>query len=84
MPGAVAPASTSVRLRLTLVITLVCLANAALAQPRSADPIDTFASALRSAVARDDRDTVAAMIAYPITVSVGGVRVPVPNREASA
>jgi hypothetical protein len=70
-------------MRLPLVIALVSLAGAAaLAQSRSADPTDAFVAEFRSAVARNDRDAVATMIAYPITIFVGGVRVPVRDREA--
>ena len=41
-----------------------------------AQNLDTFLSQLQRAVAAADRQAVAAMMRYPITISIGGLRVP--------
>jgi hypothetical protein len=53
------------------------------AQERTSTPptlqLDTFFAQLQRAVAMDDRAAVAAMMRYPITISIGGLRVPFGN-----
>jgi hypothetical protein len=39
--------------------------------------VETFVADLQRAVARDDREAVAGMVQYPLTVLVGGLRLPV-------
>ena len=50
-------------------------------QTRSPDATEreAFLSQLQTAVAADDRPAVAAMMRYPITISIGGLRVPFAN-----
>ena len=42
---------------------------------------DAFASQLRRASQGNDRTAIAAMIAYPLTISIGGVRIPIADAE---
>ncbi len=63
-----------------VVATFTMLTTSAAAAP----PIDEhlvvqMLGELRSAIGRDDRATVAAMIEYPINVLAGGMRIPMPN-----
>jgi hypothetical protein len=61
----------------------ICVIGALLtteAQERTSSPptlqLDTFLSQLQRAVAADDRAAVVATMRYPITISIGGLRVP--------
>ena len=38
--------------------------------------VDAFLTQLQRASQADDRNTIAALIRYPITISIGGLRVP--------
>jgi hypothetical protein len=59
---------------LIIVATVFALSTAALAQP----DLDAFTAELRRAAQADDRNAVAAMIRYPLVVTIGdGLRVPI-------
>ena len=70
----------------SLAVVIVLLASAVRIDAQSpgspaADTrqLETFLAELQRATRADDRNTVAAMIRYPITVSIGGLRVPFAN-----
>ena len=65
--------------RVVAVAISVLTASAAAAQPIDERQVMTALGELRSAINRDDRTAVAAMIEYPINVLAGGMRIPMPN-----
>ena len=52
------------------------------ASPLEERLVTTFLGALKSAVSRDDRRAVAAMIHYPMTVQVENMRIPIADSDA--
>jgi hypothetical protein len=46
------------------------------------DAVVQFVGELQRNLARDDRQAIAARVRYPLTVSVGGVRIPISNAAA--
>ena len=64
---------------LDIVIVLLALAVPVRAQPPlspAAETLEAFLGRLQRASLTDDRRAIADMIRYPITVSIGGLRVP--------
>jgi hypothetical protein len=70
---------------LDIVIVLLALAVPVRAQPPlspAAETLEAFLGRLQSALLTDDRRAIADMIRYPITVSIGGLRVPFSSATA--
>lgn len=63
-------------MKIPLAILIAFLPLAVAAQDERAS-VEAFVAEFQRACARDDREAIAAMIRYPITVRVGGMRVPV-------
>jgi hypothetical protein len=66
---------------LALAVVVFASAGAGLAQPADSPPastadIEVFLAQLQRASKADDRDVIASMIRYPITISIAGLRVP--------
>lgn len=63
-------------------LLLSCLFVAAdQAPPPQGSSLPQFVAALQQAVARNDRPAVAAMVRYPLTVSAGGLQIPVTDAK---
>ena len=68
-----------------VVIVLLALAVPVHAQPPlspAAETLEAFLGRLQRASRTDDRRAIAEMIRYPVTVSIGGLRVPFSDAAA--
>jgi hypothetical protein len=71
-------------LRQLVGVLAIAVATSAAAQRSSLDEgaVMQFVRELQRILARDDRQAIAARVRYPLTVLVGGVRIPIPSPAA--